>query len=74
MLPHLNDVAFGTEEELESRVLTLLANPQRRQDIAQTQRLDVQDRFSYTAGMQRMIEWIGQLITTEPMVSTGVAA
>ena len=75
MLPFLDQISFNNEEELEARMLALLAEPVRRQDIAQSQRLDVQDRFSYAAGMRRMIQWIGhQIASEETHIQTRIAA
>jgi hypothetical protein len=69
MLPFLDQVSFNNEEDLETCVLALLADPVRRQEIAQSQRLDIQDRFSYVAGMRRMIQWIGEQIASEESVT-----
>jgi hypothetical protein len=65
MLPHLAEVAFDSEVELEQRVLDHLRDDSRRRRIVEAQRADIAGRLSYTAGMKRMIDWIGRLITEE---------
>jgi hypothetical protein len=64
-LPHLSDVSFTNEAQMESRVLSFLADDEMRHHIAGMQRIDVESRFSYAEGMRRTIRWIGQLLAEE---------
>ena len=64
-LPNLADVSFTNAAQLEERVLYALANQDRCNDIAERQRTDVEARFSYANGMQRMITWMGGLLAEE---------
>jgi hypothetical protein len=65
MLPHLAEVAFNSEAELEQRIVQHLADEPRRRRIVEAQREDIARRLSYTAGMKRMTHWIARLITEE---------
>lgn len=64
-LPHLAEVSFNNEIELEARVLSYLSNPERYRKLAAEQRTDIEGRFSYAHGMRRMVTWIGQLLAEE---------
>ena len=61
-LPHLSEVSFKDEAEMEKRIVSFLANEDGRREIAERQRVDVESRFSYAHGMRRVIHWIGQLL------------
>jgi hypothetical protein len=68
MLPHLEEVTFDRETELEQRVIEGLADEDRRRRIATSQRGAVAERFSYTAGIKRMVDWIRTLVLCESSV------
>jgi hypothetical protein len=65
MMPHLADVTFDSEAELEQRILTAAFDEPRRRQVAAEQRADIVDRFSYAAGMRRALDWITGLLKTE---------
>jgi hypothetical protein len=65
MLPHLAEVAFDSEAELEQRVVEHLGDEPGRRRIGEAQRGDIAGRLSYTAGLKRMIHWIARLIAEE---------
>jgi hypothetical protein len=64
-LPCLNEVSFGSQAEMEERIISHLNNPERRRAIAEKQRIDVESRFSYAHGMKRMAGWISGLLREE---------
>jgi hypothetical protein len=49
-------------------VIEGLADLDRRRRIAASQRAAVAERFGYTAGMKRMIDWIRTLVLCESSV------
>ncbi len=73
-LPHLGDVSFGSEAEMEQRVVGHLADVGQRRRVAETQRMDVEGRLSYAAGMTRVVKQIGALIAGEDLLESATSA
>ncbi|MEM7625774.1 MAG: hypothetical protein AAF333_09100 [Planctomycetota bacterium] len=64
-LPQLERVAFEDAAGLRERVEAFLDDDFVRADVAETQRLSVEQRLSYTAGLRRAIARIGRLLWEE---------
>jgi hypothetical protein len=67
MLPRLGETTFNSLDELGVCVDRYLADSDRRRAIAGEQRRVVEERYSYAAGMKRMIEWIHGRIAGESL-------
>ncbi len=64
-LPRLDEVSFSDIQSLQRRVENFIKNLQLRAEIAEVQRRDIECRLSYSAGVRRVVEHIGRLITSE---------
>lgn len=65
MLPRIAETTFDSMDELGACVDRYLADADRRRLVANEQRKVVEDRYSYAAGMKRMIERIRERIAAE---------
>ena len=61
VLPHYADVTFHDRGSLAARIAECLAKPTRRQSIAAAQRASIMSRFTYEAGMRRVVREIGRV-------------
>jgi hypothetical protein len=62
VLPYYGGVTFNDPQSLSALVRQYLAEPAKRQEIAAAQRASVVARFTYEAGMRRLVREIGRRI------------
>jgi hypothetical protein len=60
VLPHYADVTFHDRHSLTARMREYVLDPVRRQTVAAAQRASVVARFTYEAGMRRVVHEIGR--------------
>ena len=60
MVPLLDQVLFSTSETLADKLLRFSRDAELRSEIARVQRRAITERYSYTAGMERMTRFIVQ--------------
>jgi len=60
MVPLLDQVLFSTSETLADKLLRFSRDAELRSEIARVQRRTITERYSYTAGMERMTRFIVQ--------------
>ncbi len=74
-LPRLNEVSFDDSQSLQSAIERFIHDPALRGQIAEAQRLAVESRLSYLAGVSRTLAAIGQRLRDEDLpLSAGRAA
>ncbi|MEL7089619.1 MAG: hypothetical protein AAGL98_14455, partial [Planctomycetota bacterium] len=73
-LPGLDRVAFDHEAGLRERIETYLDDDFARADLAEAQRLSVEQRLSYTAGLRRVLARIGRLLAEEQRADPAAVA
>lgn len=64
-LPSLSLISFASQDDLDGRVMAFLADEPSRRRTAERQRVSVEERLSYQAGMQRIVRRIHGLVTSE---------
>jgi hypothetical protein len=64
-LPSLSLISFASPEELDGRVMAFVADEPSRRRTAERQRVSVEERLSYAAGMQRVVRRIHDRIASE---------
>jgi hypothetical protein len=67
VLPHYAEVSFQDRDSLGARIREYILDPTRRQVIAGAQRASVVGRFTYEAGMRRVVREIGRRISAGAM-------
>jgi hypothetical protein len=65
VLPHYADVTFHDRTSLGARIGHFLRDSERRQAIAIAQRASVNRRFTYEAGMRRVVREIGRRLEAQ---------
>jgi hypothetical protein len=58
ILPRLDETSFRSQKELILRVQSFATDDAARAEIVDQQRRMIESRYSYGAGMQRMMQWI----------------
>lgn len=70
-LPHFDEIDFADAAGLRHRIQTYINAEDLRQEVSEAQRLAVEQRLSYTAGMRRMLKRVGRLLTEENRAAAG---
>lgn len=65
LLPLLDKTTFDGKAQLQARLQRFAADPELRTEIARTQRAAVESRFSYTAGMRRVVAFLHDRLASE---------
>ena len=74
-IPHYDAVAFDSPRQLREKVCHYLANPLKRQRIAEAMRQRVLERYTYTAVTKRLLSMIGNHLSRSAHApATAVAA
>lgn len=59
-LPHLDDISFNDHATCRSLIQRFIADPDARQAISHAQRLNIESRLTFTAGMRRVLDAIAR--------------
>ena len=73
VLPQLADITFDSPSSLADRIQQYIGDEPMRRRIAAEQCAYIESRFSYTAGMRRVVEWIQRTLMSEA-TNLGMAA
>lgn len=65
LLPLLDQVTFNDAAGLKAALQRFVINPELRSEIARFQRQTIESRFSYTAGMRRVIAFLHERLVDE---------
>ncbi len=67
ILPNIDQVIFKNYEEMRLQMIRFSRDDALRSEIARSQRLAIQSRYSYTAGMKKLIDFLGQQLRHRPL-------
>lgn len=67
LIPVLDQTTFTNQSGLQELLCRFVRDDGLRSDIARTQRQAIEKRYSYTAGMKRVIEWVAARLESEIM-------
>jgi hypothetical protein len=62
VLPKFDQTSFSNAVELRQCVARFITSERARQDVGERQRESVVERFSYTSGIQRVLDRVGRLL------------
>ena len=66
VLPLIDDVSFDDAASFDDRLGRFIGDDSARREVSDTQRRAIEQRLTYTAGMRRVVQRIGELIDCEP--------
>jgi hypothetical protein len=74
IVPAFDEVAFDSAVSLRSRIERFLNDPAAAGQIVEKQMRSIRERFTYAAGMRRVLGRIGQLLNEKVSIHEGLAA